>query len=280
MIKTIKCVFTTIAILLIIALMFVAFAIWYDTFDIIGLDLYEDETIKEIIPCGLSNYIVTDEGYAYVMGCYTSEYRKYRNSEFYMNDKLGTPTPVKIYDGKIIQIIPYNSLGAILINEQGELLDFNDFEVTKVFESASYAVRTFGNHAKWLFGEDNEKLYYVIDQSGTMYAVSAEGDTKELFVDVITVNYYRDTVLVLFKNGDLNQYSISENGDMIFTEKLFEDACWFDIKDTSVRYDGEKFVYDDENALQSPLINVLTNDRKLYAIGAYNLLCCTRSIWV
>ena len=264
--------------IVLILVLFFAFLIWHNFYDIIGLKLYENEPIAKMFSFHNTNYILTDEGYAYVMGEYNSTSRKYRNSESYKNQKLGTPAPVRICDEKITKIIPYDKLGALLINEDGAISDFNDFTLVKIFDSASYAIRGNYEHGEKIFGEGNESLYYIIDVNDSLYAANNDGQLKELFLDVAAVDYYLDTILVLFKSGDLNQYLISDNGSIVHKETIFENVLSFDIEDTSIRYDGEKFVFDDENAQNTPLINVLTKEGSLYVIGAYNLLCCTRSI--
>ena len=276
--RIIKSISKLIAIVLIISIIVSAILIWYHTFDVIGLELYENERIEEIIPYYSSNYIITDEGYVYVMGYYNSESRKYRNSEFYHNDKLGSPIPVKMYDGKVTKIIPYDNLGALLINEKGELIDFNDFDIRKVYDGVSYSVKAPYKQGEKIFGGECEELFYIIDTNGTLLAFNSNGESKELIFDVCAVDYYNDTVIALLYNGDLNQYSISDDGKLLLEETLFKNVSSFDVWDTAVRYDGEKFVYDDEAAQKIPLVNVLTNDGELYAKGAYNLLCCTRSL--
>ena len=264
--------------IVLILVLFFAFLTWYNFYDIIGLKLYENEPIAKMFSFHNTDYILTDEGYVYVMGEYNSSSRKYRNSKSYKNHKLGTPAPVRICDEKITKIIPYDKLGALLINEDGAVFDFNDFTLVKIFDGASYAIRGNYEYGEKIFGEGNERIYYVINANDTLYASNGQGQLKELFSDVIAVDYYLDTILVLFKNGDLNQYLISDNGGIVHKETIFEDVSYFDIEDTSIRYDGEKFVFDDKNAQNTPLINVLTKEGDLYAIGAYNLLCCTRSI--
>ena len=276
MIKLIKKVLKVILILLCIVLAILAFLIWYSS-SLIGLDIYKDEPIRDIIPFYSARYIVTEEGDVYIANDFDSTNQRYRNTESHRNDKLNTHVPVKIYDGKIAKIIPYGNVKTLLINENGELFDFDDFETTKLADGVFYAIRVHYSHGEMIFGEGNEKIYYVIDTNNVLYAMNGEGEKKELFSDVVSVDYYLDTLLVLFKNGDLNQYSISDGNTIVLKEKIFENVGSFDIRDTSLRLDGERLVVDDEEAKKKPLINVLTFDGSLYVKGAYNLLCCTRS---
>lgn len=251
--------------------------IWYNFYDVTGLTLYEDEVISDIVPYYDRIYVITENGNGYVAGDYDSSSRKYRNSESYSSDKLGTPTPVRFYDGVITKINPYSG-GAVFINSNAEVFDFDDFNAHKIHDAASYAIRASYEHGRKFFGKDNEEFYYIIDTEGTLYAIDGKGKMKEIFRDVSSVDYYLDTIFVLFKNGNLDQYCIENDGTIKFEKKVFENAYSFDVEDTSLRYDGSKFVFDDEEAKNTPLINVLTIEGDLYAIGAYNLLCCTRSI--
>ena len=279
MINIVKFLFRIIAILLVIGIVFLTCSVWFNFYDIVGLELFKDETISDIIPYYDNIYVITEDGYCYVLGGYhNSSSRKYRNSESYHNDKLNTPSPVKIFDEKVLQVIPYGSTGALLITEDGCLFDFNDFDIKEIYTNVSFAVKASLDQGKRIFGTDNTALYYVIDKTNVLYAVNENGESKELFSQVSEVDVYLDKILVLDKNGALNQYQILDNGEIILTEKLFENVCAFDVKDTSLRYDGEKFIFDDEDAKNMPLINVLTNDGELYVKGAYNLLCCTRSL--
>ena len=279
MTKFCRIVTTIWCILFIIALVLSAFLYWYYSYDVTGLVLYKDELIQDLIPYYSQIYIVTEEGDVYITVDHTvTNDRKLINSQSYPNDILNTGSPVKIYDGKIAKIIPYGSVKTLLINENGELFDFDDFETTKLADGVFYAIRVHYSHGEMIFGEGNEKIYYVIDTNNVLYAMNGEGEKKELFSDVVSVDYYLDTLLVLFKNGDLNQYSISDGSTIVLKEKIFENVGSFDIRDTSLRLDGERLVFDDEEAKKKPLINVLTFDGSLYVKGAYNLLCCTISI--
>ena len=113
MINIIKFLFKTIAILLVIGIVFLACSVWFGFYDIVGLELYKDETISDIIPYYDNIYVITEDGYCYVLGGYhNSSSRKYRNSESYHNDKLNTPSPVKVLDEKVLQVIPYGSTGS------------------------------------------------------------------------------------------------------------------------------------------------------------------------
>ena len=274
-----KFLFKTITILLVVGIVFLACSVWFCFYDVIGLELYKDETISDIIPYYDNIYVITEDGYCYVLGGYhNSSSRKYRNSESHHNDKLNASSPVKIFSKKVLQVIPYGATSALLIDEENTLYDFNDFNIQEICSNVSYAVKATSSQGKRIFGSDNKSLYYVIDKTNVLYAVNENGESKELFSAVSAVDIYLEKILVLNNDGVLNQYQISEDGKIILTEKLFEDVSSFDVKDTSLRFDGEKFVFDDEVAKNMPLLNVLTNDGELYVKGAYNLLCCTRSL--
>ena len=246
---------------------------------ITGFESYNNETISDIIPYYRNIYVITEDGYCYVSGDYSSSSsNKYWLYESTHNDKLYTHTPVKILDERVKKVIPYSTLGALLIDEDDRLFDFNDFTVKEVYNGVSYATIVPYYHNERIFGNGNTYAYYVIDKSGVLYAVSESGETKKLFSQVCSVDFYLDTILVLNDSGVLNQYQISESGEITLTEKLFENVSSFDVMDTSLRFDGEKYVFDDEAAKDLPLINVLTNDGELYTKGAYNLLCCTLSL--
>ena len=246
--------------------------------NVTGLSFYKDEPITNIIPYSHQIYVTTENG-CYISGEHSSSaVRKYRISEFYHSNKLNIAVPVKFFDKKVHQVIPYGTLGALLIDEEGCLFDFNDFDIKEIYNNVSCAVKAPSSQGTRIFGSDNKTLYYVIDKTNVLYAVNENGESKELFSQVSEVDVYLDKILVLDKNGALNQYQILDNGEIILTEKLFENVCAFDVKDTSLRYNGEKFIFDDETAKNMPLLNVLTNDGELYVKGAYNLLCCTRSM--
>ena len=279
MINFLKFLFKAIAALLVIVIVFLICFVWFYYKDVTGLELYNNEQISEIIPYYDNIYVITENGNCYVSGNYhSSSSRKYRNSESYHNDKLNMASPVKIFDKKVQQVIPYGAVGALLIDEENVLFDFNDFDIKEIYNNVSFAVKASLDQGKRIFGTDNKALYYVIDKTNVLYAVNENGESKELFSAVSAVDIYLDKILVLNNDGVLNQYRISEDGEIILTEKLFEGVSSFDVKDTSLRYDGEKFVFNDEAAKNMPLINVLTNDGELYVKGAYNLLCCTRSL--
>ena len=231
MINILKFLFKALAILLVIGIVFLACSVWFGFYDIVGLELYKDETISDIIPYYDNIYVITEDGYCYVLGGYdNSSSRKYRNSESYHNDKLNTPSPVKVFDEKVLQVIPYGSTGALLITEDGRLFDFNDFDIKEIYNNVSCAVKAPSSQGTRIFGIDNKALYYVIDKTNVLYAVNENGESKELFLTVSAVDVYLDKILVLHNDGVLNQYQISENGEIILTEKLLEGVCSFDVK--------------------------------------------------
>jgi hypothetical protein len=180
------------------------------------------------------------------------------------------------------------NMHALLITEDGSLIDFSDFEFKTISNKVIYAIKPhqyndsledFGEqHAEIFWGDAEEDIYYIIDENYVLYASNGKEKIKELASDVVQVDFYTDTLFVLSKNGDLNQYYISNDGTLSHKDKVFENVKAFDVEYTALRFDGTKLLFDDEVGKQTPLINVLTNDDELYVIGAYNLLCCTGSI--
>ena len=108
--KIFKIIFVTALTLMVLLILIAAFIFWYEFYDVSGLDLYKDEPISEIIPCGKRVYLITEDGHGYVMGGYNPDSsRMYLNSEFHKNEKLGiVVSPVRFTDEKIKQLFPYS----------------------------------------------------------------------------------------------------------------------------------------------------------------------------
>ena len=88
-----------------------AFIVWFDTFDVTGLEFYNNEPISEFYPAGEGFYLITENGKLYVVGSYgDTEDRRYRNSEFYFNEKIGLNDPVLVFNKKVEMVIPYREL--------------------------------------------------------------------------------------------------------------------------------------------------------------------------
>ena len=251
------CVF----LIVLISLVIIPGCVWYEFFDVTGLTLYDDEPISKIIPFEKRVYLITEDGYGYVAGDYNSDSRLYRNSEFHHNEKLGIPSPVKFHSEKIKQLFPFRR-GALFVTENDSLYKLNDITAKFISNDIVYA-------------DQAGEIIYAIDISKNLYSIDAENRRSFLCADVKMVKAYRERIFVLCNNGALCELIRSDSGYAV-SSPIFEDVKAFDVLDTSERYDGTKFIYDDENAIKTPLFNVLTNENQLYVKGVYNLLSCSR----
>ena len=258
----------TLLVLTIAFILFVVGFIWYKFYDITGLTLYNDEPISEIIPFDDRFYFITEDGEGYVAGGYAhSSSRIYLNSQSYENEKLGIPSPVKFSDEKIEKLYAYSDR-ALFITESKDLYRAFDEKSEYICSDIIYA-----DHATWRA----DTVIYAIDTSNTLYSISEQGEKVFLCDNVKIVKAYRERIFVLRTNGVFCELIKTEAGSYEFSNPIFENVAAFDVMDTSTRFDGVKFIFDDEKAINTPLFNVLTENGDLYVKGVYNLLCCTRA---
>ena len=268
--KIFKIIFVTALTLMVLLILIAAFIFWYAFYDVSGLDLYKDEPISEIIPCGKRVYLITEDGHGYVMGGYDPDSsRMYLNSEFHKNEKLGiVVSPVRFTDEKIKQLFPYSDR-VLFITDSNNLYLAIDENSEYLCENIIYA-----DHATWRADE----IIYAVDTSNNLYSISKQRESVLLCNNVEIVKAYRDRVFVLCTNGDLCELQKTNSNEYILSEPLYKNVADFDVLDTSTRHDGEKLVYDDATAINTPLFNVLTENGELYVKGFYNLLCCSRGL--
>lgn len=256
--------------MLLILAIAVSVLIWYSVFDISGITFYNDEPISQIVPYEDRIYIITQNGNGYMAGNYNSSSRKYRNSESYHNKKIGIPSPVMFFNGSISEILPYDSNGTLFLSNDNELYDLYDFDVTKIADNVIDAD----------VKGTTEKRYYIVDSKLNLYETNEMGASRFISAEITQVRVYRDKIFALFTNGNLCELDASLTSDNPIVSTIYENVKTFDICDTSMRYIDGNYVFDDEDAIAAPLLNVLTQKGELYAKGAYSLLPCTRSISV
>ena len=267
----IKKMLIAIGVLLVIGIIAVAFLIWYTFFDCTGLDLYKDQTISEIILTDYNIYLITEDNSLYMAGGYHGRSRKYLNSEFHKNRKYGTPSPVKVFDQEIKDFIVCPKNKIMIITQSNELYSLKDTKSDIKSERIAGNICCVDSH------NVDEKYYvYLVDIYGILKRMDENGESVILASDIVEVHTYRERVFVLNSDGDLVELIIADDMSIKTSEPLFSNVKSFDVKDTSLRFDGEKYIYDDQTAQDTPLFNVLTNDDKLYAKGAYSLLYSTR----
>lgn len=265
----IKPILVILFVLLILFALFVIWFIWFGFYDITGLTLYNDEPIAEIIPCDDRLYFITEDGKGYITGGYDlGSTRTYLNSEFHRNEKLGISSPVKFTDEQIKQLFPFE-YGALFITDNNDLYKAIDERSEYIFDDAIYADYAI---------LDSDSLIYAINTSNELYSINGQRGKVFLCNDVKAVKACRDRIFVLRTNGDLCELIKTDSEEYEFSEPLFGNVVDFDVTDTSTRYDGEKFIYDDEKAINTPLFNVLTESGDLYVKGCYSLLKCMISI--
>ena len=229
-----------------------------------GFEFYDGDEIKEIIPYETQLYIVTENA-LYIEGGYErTDSKAYRNVELYEDEALGLPKPVLLFEGKISQIIPIDDLKALIITDEGKLYKFDEFEVALLHENIVCA-------DSW-YAQD---CIYAVDSNHKLISIE-NGESKIIADGINDVEVYRDRIFAINNSAQMREVLI-ENERVSFGEVLFEGASSFEIEDTSVRYDGKKIVFDNEEAINTPLFNVLDTDNRLYAKGVYNLLACGSS---
>ena len=264
--RRIKVVAIWLAVLLAILIAIFAYNIWYTTFDVRGLVFYDDSEIADIYMYEERIYLVTVDGRAYVAGEYDeTQSRTYRNSEFHKDNKLKTPAPVLIYNGEVREIIPYSSLGALIITADNELYNSYDMNMTKISENVRRAYR-----------DTSSDKTYVVDTDGKLFCLE---DAEFIYSGIVDTRVYQGRVFALTSGGDLVELSKSVDvAEYVIFDTLFTGVSSFEVIDTHIRHDGDRFVYDDKEGLASPLITVLTDDGELYVKGAYNLMSCATTL--
>ena len=246
-----------------IILLLGAILVYYFFYDVFGLELYNDETIQSIYKYNDQIYLVDEDGKGYVLGGYSdSSGRTYLNSENQKHKGLNSSTPVLFFDGNIQKLIPYDSMSTLIITNDFELYNWCDFEIKQIASSVVSADASAG------------KGIYYINQRSELIMSEKNGAEKVLLTDVIKVVLYRDSAYVLLKDKSLNEMTVDESGNVALSLCEINGVVDFDVVDTSIRYNGEKYVYGDEIAVKNPLISVLCDDGNMYVKGAYNLLNC------
>ena len=265
-VNLIKKILASVLVIAVVCLFALLFSVWYNTFDVIGLEFYDDSVVEDIFFNGDRVYISTQSGKLYMTGGYsTSNSRKYRNSEFYKNGKLGIPSPIMIYDGengKIKSVVPCTDSDILLVTDNGTLYDLSDFELKRIVSRVSNAVKDYKNDS-----------YIAVLEDASLIIIDRNGAETILYDDVTQVSTYKDSLYILFKNGELRQlfnYSLPEI--RVLKEPLLSNVKSFQMLDSSACLDGLKFIENDAVAIKEPLMNVLLTTGELYAKGAYNLI--------
>jgi len=225
----------------------IAYKLWYEFLDTRGLDFYDDQQIEKIYPYGDQLYLVTDDGNCYITGGNKkSQSREYQNAKQRINLKLGIPAPVLFHEGGVKEIIPYADLSALFITDGGDLYSLEDLRVTKIKSGVISAAR----------GSSDGRIYFV-DSSNSLYA--QKGNRQSFLVDdVRSVRVFGERIFVLTTGNLLAEIKFNAHGVAFLSSAIFENVKSFDIP---VSPTGES---------SGVLINVLTNDGKLYTNGAYS----------
>lgn len=255
--KKIVFAITIVAVLILIMWFFV----WYNFFDVTGLEFYEDQPIKCFFSTNNRVFLLTEEGYGYVAGDYSNgSSRKYLNSETTYNSYLNGSCPVKFFNGKIKQIIDEES-NTFFISETDQLFRLHyDLTLESVADNVVYA--SAGDEVEIYFVDIYENLY-----------VKSNEKINFLKENIKKIKCYKDFVYVLTTKGSL--YLCERNDENLkFDDMLFEAVQDFDVVDTSARIIDGKYVSNDATAVSLPLVNVLTQGGDLYVKGAYNTLPC------
>ena len=258
--KFLKCILIILALVITLFVGAILGIIWYDFFDIYGLTLYSGEAIADTYHYEERVWFVTEGGKVYAAGEYNqTDSRTYRNSEFTDYGKWGTPIPILIYDRGVKKLVPYSHMGTLIISDDGELYNSYDMSFRRLAENISDA-----------YYDPYDKNIYAVKHDGSLYLIN---ENKKIADSILAVKAYRGRVFVLTKDSDLCELVYDRCNDSYFlTNAIFEDVQAFDILDTTKRYYEGKHVYDDPDALATPMITVLTNSGNLYIKGAYTYL--------
>lgn len=236
------------------------FSIWYETFDVIGLEFYNGEKIETISTYSDQLYIVTEDNKVYITGGYrATESRKYRNVEFYYDEALNVCRPVLIFNKPIKEILPYKDMAALFITESGELYEFDDLNLKKISENVSYATK-----AKY----DNSTIIYTVDSDGKLFSI-VDGEQVFLCDNVKKAAALADNNLILLmRNGELRELAVNPIDNSIsLSDSIIDQILDFDIgvpaylSDKAATFDGKE--------IDLFRLDVLTNDNKLYSKGVY-----------
>ena len=250
-----------VTVLLVVSL--IGFFVWYNFFDVTGLELYSDQPISNFFSAEMRVYLLTEEGYGYVAGGYLyGDTREYLNSENVHNSYLNGASPVKFYNGKIKQIIDEEHC-TMFITEKNELFELNrDL-------SSDYIASDVVNAC----GTENGEIYYITSDN-SLYKKDSSNEINFVKENIKKVKCYKEFVYVLSCDNVLYRYEKGNKDQLINQERLLESVKTFEVVDTSERLIDGKYIDDNEQALSLPLINVLTGDGNVYVRGAYNVLSC------
>ena len=252
-IKTVFIIFVFILVLILLALF--GF-VWYHFFDVSHLTLYSGENINDIIIHFEKVYVITDDGKAYVAGGYSdSEVREYQNSELTKNKWLkGNPSPVLFFDGVVKTIFPCEDGSIMFTDNSNNLYVLQEVYAQKIANNIIYSAKSK------VTGD-----IYAVDESHNLIVI---GNGEPLLSGVSIVKTCGNKIFVLLDNGDLCEYT--KDG---LSVPIFSSVRCFEVVDTSeVVFDGSKFILNDTETAENPLINVLTFNGELYAKGSYNLI--------
>lgn len=246
-----------VCVLFLILAILVSCYIWYFFYDVSGLKLYKNEPIRDIVISYGRVYLITDNGNGYVGGEYNrSDNRKYRNALGYTRKALNNAAaPVLFFDGQIKRIFPdkQDFQRIYFTDEQDNLYELYDFNVTKKCEKIIYATRVH-----------DFDLTYAIDTDNRLVIV--EEDCRVLLQNVTMVEVFRSKIYVLLQNGDLCEFKGGE-----LSSPIFSSVQKFDVIDVSFpRPDDNDPVLNDSEVTANSIFNVLTTDGSLYAKGTYN----------
>ena len=219
--KTIKKIFIVLLVILVVIASTLAFFIWYEFYDCIGLEFYKGQEIEQIIPVDERVYLITDDA-VYMAGDYNSSSRKYRNSEFHRYKEWGTPHPVKIFDGKVKNIITCELSYLLIITVDNELYRWYDLKLDKIADNivSADAYASYGEGCVY-------SVIYAVDAAGSLEIIKDEGRTYSSVSNIKEIHTYRDRIFALFENGELTELILSDGssytkGDVIYTNvKLF-----------------------------------------------------------
>lgn len=221
----------------------VVYKLWYEFLDTRGLELYDNQQIEEIYPYENQLYFVTDDGKCYITGGNKkSQSREYQNAKQKVNLKLGIPSPVLFYEGAVKEIIPYADLSALFITADSTLYSLEDLRVTKIKAGVLSAARS-----------NPEGPIYFVDSENSLY--SQRGTRQSFLIDgVKCVKLSGERIFVLTTDDVLAEIKFNAHGKAFLSPAIFENIKSFEILDTEA---------------DNPLMNVLTNDGKLYTKGTY-----------
>ena len=226
-----------------------------------GLDFYENEKIVSLYQSydNPSVYFTTENDRVYVFGGYNHSNRpNYDNVEGRKrNEKLGVWEPVLLFEGSVKALVPTYRVGALIITDSNELYraDLND----ETFICGN-AVDVF----------ESENHLFVIDTNGDLREIE-NGNSTIITSNVKEVNFCNGQLYILKNSGDLVRVPYSESGISGTEDLLYSNVKSFGVRATNTRYTEEGGYYFDEDAKRTPIINVLTNEGKLYAKGVYSL---------